>query len=271
MPSVTWVLESDVFPESHAPIRDAVRRAGHSIAEWSDTWIADGPPVRLSSGPTVFHGSLGNAAHVSDNFDWTPGSFCDTDRFRCSYWYDYKRQWLIHEQYTFTTVAELVENAPEIAESVGSADAIFVRPDSPLKPFSGRVVNVSDLTPKDLDHGFYYDDLQLPIVVAPVRDVGREWRFVVVNGNVIAGSGYDPATRTAAPLGLDDSVSGFAASIAAETFAPCSVYILDVCDCDGDLRLMEFNPFSGADLYACDPNAIIDSVSRLALRWQNAG
>ncbi len=47
MSTVTWVLESDVFPESHAPIREAVARAGHKIVEWSDDWIADGGNTNL--------------------------------------------------------------------------------------------------------------------------------------------------------------------------------------------------------------------------------
>lgn len=262
MSPIIWVLESIVFPESHPPLREAIDRAGYRVVDWSDDW--SNSPAWLSSGPTIFHGSLGNAALVHQKFNWTPGSFCDTDKFCCSSWYAHKQQWLIHEKYRFTTVAQLVENATDIAESVGAADALFVRPDSPLKPFSGRVVNVAGLTPTDLDYGFYYDDLQLPVVVAPVRNVGHEWRFVVVNGSVIAGSGYDAATRTAVSLKLDDTVADFAASIAAETFAPCSVYVLDVCDCDGELRLMEFNPFGGADLYACKPDVIVDSLSRFA-------
>ena len=264
MSSVNWVLESDMFPTSHGPLRDAIRRAGHTIIDWSDDWLIDGAPVRLSSQPTIFHGSLGNAAHVYENFDWKPGSFCDARKFCCSYWYKHYQPWLIHEKYAFTTVANLIENTAEIASSIDSPHAIFVRPDSPLKPFSGRVVSTTDLTPKALDHGFYYDDLQLPIVVAPVRNVGREWRFVVVNNKVITGSGYDATTRAAAVLRLDDSVSDFATSIAAEVFELCSAYVLDIGECDGDLRLMEFNPLSGADLYACDADAIITSVSALA-------
>ena len=148
MTAVTWVLESEIFPESHPPVRDAISRAGHSLVEWSDDWTFDPPPARLFSGPTVFHGSLGNAAHVNDHFNWKPGSFCDASMFCCSYWYEHKRQWLIHDQYTFTTVNELVNGTRDIADLVGAADQIFVRPDSPLKPFSGRVVNVEALTPE---------------------------------------------------------------------------------------------------------------------------
>ena len=269
MKTITWVLESDVFPESHPPIRAAILRAGHDIVDWSDAWTTEEPPSLLSSVPTVFHGSLGNAAYINENFDWNPGSFCDPNRFRCSSWYHHKQKWLIHDKYALTTVIELIDNTRDIADSIGASDTIFVRPDSPLKPFSGRVVNVANLTLKDLDHGFYYDDLQLPIVVAPIRNIGREWRFVVVNGSVVAGSGYDPSTRTAASIELDSSVTQFAAMIAAETFAPCNVYILDVCDSGGELRLVEFNPFGGADLYACNSDAIIEAVSEWATKLKN--
>ncbi|MEM8671550.1 MAG: hypothetical protein AAGG48_28780 [Planctomycetota bacterium] len=92
-----------------------------------------------------------------------------------------------------------------------------------------------------------------------------------MNRTVIAGSGYDPATRTAAPLALNDSVTQFAASIAEQAIAPCDVHALDVCDCEGDLRLVEFNPFGGADLYACDADAIIGAVSELATELHKAG
>ena len=39
---------------------------------------------------------------------------------------------------------------------------------------------------------------------------------------------------------------------------------MDVCECEGALWLLELNPFSGADLYACDPAAIVEHVSTAA-------
>jgi hypothetical protein len=35
-------------------------------------------------------------------------------------------------------------------------------------------------------HGFYFDDVRLPVVVAPVQPVEREWRYVVVDRSVVA-------------------------------------------------------------------------------------
>jgi hypothetical protein len=37
-------------------------------------------------------------------------------------------------------------------------------------------VDVVSLTLADLDHGLYYQDASLPVVVAPVRQIDHEWR-----------------------------------------------------------------------------------------------
>lgn len=265
MPGVNWVLESYVFPNSHQTIREAILRSGHRIIDWNESWITNGAPEFLSNEPTVFHGSLGNAAFVNDHFNWAPGSFCDVERFRCSSWYDENSKWLLHREYTFTTVASLVEDSKQVADSIGARGFIFVRPDSPLKPFSGRVLETENLRARDLDYGFYYDDLQLRIVVAPIVTVGREWRFVVANGIVISGSGYDPKTRTATLTGLDEEVTRFAERIALESHSLGDVYVLDVCECENEFRLVEFNPFGGADLYNCDPKSVVEAVSNVEL------
>jgi hypothetical protein len=233
--------------------------------DWNDEWWTDGIPLDIGGADTFFHGSLGNAARIHDDLDWSPGSFCNTSAFLCSSWYDTDREWLLHEDWRLLPANEFVETASDVASALGAADRIFVRPDSPLKPFSGRVLDVSSLTLRALDHGFYFDDESLPIVVAPIRNVGREWRFVVVAHVVIAGSAYDAPTRSAVSDQPQSEAWTFAQSVADSIPAPSDVYVLDVCDCDGQLRLLELNPFGGADLYACqavDVVRLVTGVSR---------
>ena len=141
---------------------------------------------------------------------------------------------------------------------------MFVRPDSPLKPFAGRVLNVDDVTLDALDYGFYYDDATLPIVVAPVQSVGSEWRFVVVRSRVVAGSAYDPATRSALSDTPASEAWRLANVIASGLSPPDDVYVLDICVAGGGLRLLELNPFSGADLYACSATDVVTAVSEFA-------
>jgi hypothetical protein len=43
--------------------------------------------------------------------------------------------------------------------------------------------------------------------------------------------------------------------------APQEVYVLDICESGSELRLLELNPFSGADLYACDAADVAKQVA----------
>lgn len=264
MSRVTWVLEAEVFPQSHSAMCEAVVAAKCELLMWSDEWLADGKRPDLEGIAVVFHGSLGNASAIRSNFRWKPGAFCDTEQFRCSSWYPQARGLLLHERFQILPANELIASPRSIADSLGATDSVFVRPDSPLKPFSGRVIGVDSVSLRSLDFGFYFDDETLPVVVAPVRAISREWRYVVVNGAVIAGSAYEAARRTPLPDVPQRESWQFAERVAQSMPAPESAYVLDICESDGRLHVLELNPFSGADLYACDRPAVVNAVSRLA-------
>lgn len=266
MALVTWILESDVFPNSHDALRRAIVDAGHRIIDSSDEWWLHEPPEFEPGTPIVFHGSLGNAAVIEMKQIWYPGSFCPVNDFCCTAWYPRTNRWLLHERWICLPANELIANAADVAAELGCTKQLFVRPDSPLKPFSGRVLDVTAISLRSLDHGFYYEDETLPVIAAPVADVGREWRFVVVEGRVVAGSGYDADTRTAAASGGERSPRAFAGEIASVLESPAPVYVLDICQSGVEYRLMELNPFGGADLYNCDAVAIVQAVSGYAGR-----
>ncbi len=212
----------------------------------------------------VFHGSLGNADRVRRELPWRPGSYCATDRFRCSAWYPGAERWLLQRNWRLTTAQALVNDPSRELEFLPGAFEVFVRPDSPLKPFSGRVVRRDRLTLEALDHGYCYDDATRPVVVAPVRAVGREWRYVVVDGTVVAGSAYASDGRGTQPDAPTGAAWRFAADVARELAPPEAVYVLDVCEADEAIHLLELNPFSGADLYGCDRGSVVAAVSSWA-------
>lgn len=259
---VTWLLEDGVFDANHDALAEAVRAAGHRVVRVSDE--RGTPPVE---GPAIFHGSLENAARIASVEPWLrPGAFCDVAAFACSAWYPRAAKWLLNDEWSLTTVAALVADPLAVTAERRHDEAFFVRPDSPLKPFAGRVLLASAVSLAALDHGFYYDDVSLPIVVAPVRTVTREWRYVIVDREVVAGSRYEADGRTQLPDDAGGDAWRFAATIAAELAPPEAVYVLDVCESDRGLRLLELNPWSGADLYACDPRSVVDAVSRVVAR-----
>ena len=254
-----WLVEHGVFG-SGFDVTAAALHAGHKVTPWQDEWWGTGVWPRLGEGAVLFHGSLGNAARIHrEQLAWRPGSFCNTEAFRCSAWYERAQPWLLNKDWDILPADRLVSSPTDY-------DPLFVRPDSPLKPFSGRVLKRSQVSLPALDFGFYFDDPSLPVVVAPVRQVQREWRYVVVDGRIVVGSAYAADGRRALPDEPTGKPWAFAQQVASNIEAPEIVYVLDICESDGDLRLLELNPFSGADLYACDADNVVQSVSPAAER-----
>ncbi len=88
--------------------------------------------------------------------------------------------------------------------------------------------------------------------------------IVVVSGEVVAGSAYVAERRASSMDAPDGAPWRFAADVARDLNPPEAVYVLDVCESDGDLHVLELNPFSGADLYACDRTKVVSAISQLA-------
>jgi hypothetical protein len=261
---ITWIIESNIYNDNDSRLVEAAKVQGNEIIRWDDGWILrNNFPTPLNSF-TVFHGSLGNASQITSQTNWKPGAFCTTKNFYCSAWYSNCKDWLIHKKWTFTTVSRFVENPELIFEKIEADDSVFVRPDSPLKPFSGRVVQKSGVTLKALDYGYYYDDENLPIVIAPLCVINKEWRFIVVKKQVVTGSAYIAESRYESFCISSGREWEYAQVIANNITSPDDVYVLDLCESAGNYKLLELNPFSGADLYGCDRTTIVKSMLLLA-------
>ncbi len=261
---ITWVLERDVFDDNDSQLSDAASMMGQHVISWDESWWNDGNYPALENNYVIFHGTLGNADRIVTELEWQPGAFCNTKAFSCSVWYESAQKWLLHEKYIYCSAVELIQNSDYYLKKIDSPDSFFVRPDSPLKPFSGRVIQRDDLSLKALDHGFYYEDENLPIVVMPVVSVGKEWRFVIAEQKPIAFSAYIASDRSKSKSHCPPNVIEIVTKIAATLAPPDPIYLLDVCESDGKIKLLELNPFSGGDLYACDREAIVTAIERLS-------
>lgn len=260
---LTWYFERAVFPHAEERFRLAVESCGHEFVMWHDGLWAELPSLAHGQ-RVIFIGALGNADRLRRLPIWARGTFCDTEAFHCSSWYRHASRWLLNDRWLRTNVQELVttRSVPNgVSDSNGFA---FVRPDSPLKPFAGRVCHIPTLTLQGLDFGFYYEDIELPVIVAPKKSVLNEWRFVVVGRRVIAGSGYEPGGRTGGATPPPDAWK-LAREICSLMRAPEAVYVMDLCSTEEGMRLVELNPFSGADPYECDAESVVAAVSELVL------
>ena len=154
--------------------------------------------------------------------------------------------------------------------TMGRNDRVFVRPDSPLKLFTGQIVT-RDTFAADLEFmSFYEFPRKSLVVVSSPKSIEAEWRFVVANHRVVTGCQYKLQEKMDFRSEVDPAAFEFASTIAAAPYQPDPVWILDVCrTADKAYRLLEIGGFSFADLYACSKAAIVDAVSEAALaEWR---
>lgn len=161
--------------------------------------------------------------------------------------------------------AELPRCWDFLFDTLGIEDRLFVRPDSPLKIFTGQTISRSTFD-KDYDYmGFYEFPTESLVVVSSPKTITAEWRYVVAAGKIVCGSQYvDRGNQVAIPA-TDSAACDFARSVVAVGYQPDPVWVLDICRTDdGTYRLLEIGGFSFASLYGCDKDAVVQAVSSVA-------
>lgn len=265
-----WILEQEAFPDEHLRFAQAARALGHQVVVWDELWWQTQRwPLGQPGQPMLFRGSLGNVARVAQALDWRPGVFGVVEDFECAAWYERAEPWMLPGSWRLTTAQEAIEDLTIAQAMVTDQEPrLFVRPQSPLKPFAGKVLTPAQLSWGSLEFGFYYEDRQLPIVLRPWHPIAREWRFVVVGGEVVAGSEYVAQGRRAETTPVDKAVWRRAQEIVREQLVAHEVYVLDLCESRDELYLLELNPFAGASLYGCEERAIIRAIEASVQRAQ---
>jgi hypothetical protein len=256
---VHWLIEVDVFPETATRMCAAIEARGD---HWT-RYTANTVEVNLPPHDTclVFWGSLGAAYQERVAARWYPGAIGNIHQFNVTSYASRLGALLVNTVTVTTTVRDLIDKQETVLAPLHQPLRVFVRPDSALKPFAGRVLDTCTIDRAALDYGFYYDDETLPVIVAPAQLIRREWRTVIADGHVVAGCAYT-TDRRGDQNHLPKAVRAVAEQVACADWQPAPIYIVDLAEVDDQIRVLELNPFSGADLYHCNPNAVIEAVAR---------
>jgi hypothetical protein len=275
MTQVNWLIDADMFDAYRDELVAAIRRQQQIVKlirppsppyRWGDagcgyreTFPADACVVAL--------GDIELATRIHREHLWRPGVFASVEHFACSSYYRHFGEYLLNGRYIMLPFGELRRCREFLFDTLGHEGRIFVRPDSPLKLFTGQCMSAQTFE-VDLEFmGFYDFSRESLVVVSSPRAIDAEWRFVIADKSVVAGSQYKLAGNNDIQPGFDREAHQLACRIAASGYEPDPVWVLDICrTSDGAYHLLEIGGFSFADLYACDKDAIVSAVSPIALR-----
>lgn len=276
---VGWLIDADMFDGYRDELVAAIRDQGHD----AKLIHAPSPPFRWDDvgcsyrdtfpkdACVISHGDIELVTRIHQERRWTPGAFCSVANFACSSYSCRYGKYLLNRDYIMVPFGELDRCKDFLFDSIGRDGRIFVRPDSPLKLFTGQIATRETFA-ADLEFmGFYEFPPSSLVLVSSPKAILREWRFVVAGGNVVAGCQYKEGNDLICRPDCDKDALNLAASIASIDYEPDPVWVMDICETsDGSFHLLEVGGFSFADLYACNMPDVVAAVSEAAETvWQS--
>lgn len=154
----------------------------------------------------------------------------------------------------------------------------FVRPIDDSKFIKGQIMSASELQDwiQNVMNLPESDVSQFPkIVVAKKKEILREARFWVIDGDVVTWSQYKCGKDVwYSEKEVPDDMIDFVADIVDNLYkkrAPVSTYCLDVAEIPGtrpyNYRVVEFNNINSSGLYDCDVQKLVEAIQRKFGNW----
>jgi hypothetical protein len=268
-----WLIDGEMFGRYRDELVASIRAQGHDVQlvqppqppyRWEDV-RSSYRKAFPSEACVLAVGDIDFVMRVKHDEQWSPGAFASIERFACSSYYCAFGKYLLNDPYVMLPFGELGRRRDFLFETLGRGGRVFVRPDSPLKLFTGQVA-ARDTFDADLEiMGFYDFPRESLVVASPPHEIAAEWRFVVANGRVVAGSQYKLAGEINIMPEYDPRAFDLATEITSGEYQPDPAWVVDICRTGaGDYRLLEIGGFSFADLYACDKSSLVAAVSKAA-------
>ena len=280
-----WLIEDFDEDNSRLSLIEEVRRQGmqcevicpicYSYLPYLSTKLPSGKRICdlfENDACVIFQGSLNLARQLQREKSWIPGVWCSLHNFKCSVYYPYFAKFLLNSEYFFVPVADLLRRKDELYRRFAVDTCLFVRPDSGFKTFTGRPIPYEEFS-SDYEWMVEFSDPDSLALISNPKPIDAEYRFVVAERKVIAGSTYRiDGDLKYIPVDLksdrDRGAWEFLDSVfeEKEIWTPDPVFVVDVCISNDNYYILELNSFSCSGLYACDLQAVVKSASDLAVK-----
>lgn len=193
----------------------------------------------------------------------TSGAFFDLKKLSFEYYSSYWGKYMLNQDNVITTYSELIRRKDFFYKILGEQNAIFVRPVSNDKVFTGRLI-YREMFDKDIRNmgcsvEQNFSKNMMVVVAAPIN-VEKEWRFAIINKKVVASTLYNVKGLHNEQEGCDNAdVIALANEIASDEWQPDDIYALDICITKGGgVKMLEIGSLNSAGWYKMDVGNIID-------------
>ena len=258
---ISWIVQSNLIKESSQDdIRIACERLGYNyiplkIIPFSEgtEWSADigfKPP----EGKLAFYGSTSMIKMVARSKWNKDGFFFNQSNLKTSLWIQKLGNRVLNYDSKFMTLAEAMENIGE--------GMFFMKPDNDLKDFTGSDVDAQGIKKfyDSVSAGGFLFGTDIEVVISPIKNLGWEYRCFMVGDKVVSASSYKLKSMLRDDKRVSQDIIDFAEETA-KIWKPDNAYVMDICETDNGLKVVEFNCVNASGFYSCDAEKIVRSIS----------
>ncbi|MBD1863731.1 MULTISPECIES: ATP-grasp domain-containing protein [Trichocoleus] len=185
---------------------------------------------------------------------WKPGAFLN-DNFDFSVWKEAYKGLLLNEDGTIEEFGKLDPKEP-----------IFVRPCSDHKTFAGFIIEPDKLQAWQeqifgISDGYATLTPETLVLSATPKLIYEEYRFFVIDGQVITGSLYKAGDHLRYSQDCDEEARAFAES-AAQVWQPDRAFVIDIATTPNGPKIIEINCLTSSGFYEADVDCLVGALEK---------
>lgn len=195
-----------------------------------------------------------NMSMVARSYGWYPGSMYNDNHDLEVYGKHYGDNMLNHDG----IIMNITDPLPE--EYI----AFFARPVKDTKSFSGQTFMnyawnkwVSEVTNNPDTQDFVKDSR---VLIAPLKNTQQEVRCWVIGGKVVSASRYKLGSRVLYQNYDDESYFVDFAQKMVDIYQPAEAFVIDVCLCDDELKVVEINCINCSGFYYMNVDKVMSAI-----------
>lgn len=256
-----WVIQENLLdPRQIADVCFAVKNDGGKVypvkvIPFSDEidFFWEDPPTK----DVVLYGSA-KMSKLAYKKGWT-GLFFN-DNFDSAVW-NKNRDDMLNQDAFVIRAGDAIQHFESI--NANDEDLYFIRPVLDLKAFAGGVQSVKEIKEHmgSTQVENYSFDEDTFVSIAEPKYISAEWRWFVVNGNVIDGSQYRRLGRPHRVNVKDEDLIRSAQRLA-DIWLPHETCVMDTAMTTSGIKVIEFNCINSSGFYDNDITKIVKAINR---------
>jgi hypothetical protein len=264
---VNWVVDTLLTERAentgYPTLAEAARELGHNVYQtkyvpFSKETFGGGDWPFARGECVITYGTLEFCRQIEKSMDrfWTPGMYLNANVKSFSKFAAHMGEDLLNSDYVLLPFAEARRRFVD-------QNCMFIKPESGMKEFTGQLVDYK----KDFDKLSPYHKVgdDTLVVLASPKDIKAEFRYVIADRQVIAGSEYRWDNKLDVRSDTHPICDALAKKVAEAEWQADTVYVCDIALIENDIaKVIELNAFSCSGLYACNTYRIVGAVSKAA-------